>query len=556
MKSFVSPTVGIAILVFLAFGCMREDFLLNDQLQVDGLHPSFAIPLGYTSLNLGNLERAFDSENFIYNEQDAVFAFVYRQEIARLSADQLALISNQDLGFSYELSAGEAAALSALPAGQTFDVTYPADLDLAFENGPEIETITFNDGVLSLDIISTLPQNTVGTLTIPALTLNSFALQVPISLSGNSSTNVDIELDNYVLDLTQGGAGSNFIEVVVDLSITSTGAPANSGDGVSFELTFDFNAFESIYGYLGMPTPYTYLDTQYVDLFKNLLDGTLFFADPHIDLTITNTSGIPFQIYLSGVFAPENQIETELGGIDLTNIPTIIAAPSPGLSGTTLHSITSQGTIPSLSTVLQEGPFELLYETNIQINPNGNAMNWLLDSSYLACVAELFLPFNCYADNFAMADTLDLNFEGILGNDGEGPIDWQDVKRMQLRLVADNGLPIELFGQVYFTDSLFNVIDSLYYDSNSAFLASGYIDFSLDESHPDHGRVLNETRTIRDSELTRDEIRVLIDQQAKKVILKARSNTFGAGAQELVRFYPEYELKMKLSAKIDTEIEL
>ena len=535
---------------------MREEFILNDQLSASGIDPSFAIPLGYTTLNLGDIERAFDSENFIYNEQEAVFAFVYRQEIARLSASQLGLISSQEIGFDVALSDGQASVLNALPAGQTFEFSYPAEIDLSFENGPEIETVTFNNGALILNLASTLPQNAEGTLSIPALTLNGTPLQIPISISANSTLEIEVDLNNYVLDLTQGGSGFNYLLVNVDLAITSSGAPASGGDGVSFELTFDFNAFESIYGYLGTPPAYTFLDTQYVDLFKNLIDGTLFFAEPRIDLTISNASGIPFEINLSGVFAPENQVETALGGPDLTNIPIIIAAPSPGMTGTTLHTITSQGTIPSLSTVLQEGPFELLYETNVQINPLGNVQNWLLDSSYLACTAELFLPFYCYADNFAIADTIDLDFASILGNDGEGPIDWQDVKRMQLRLVADNGLPIEMFGQVYFTDSLYNVIDSLYFDSNSAFLASGFIDFSLPPSHPDHGRVLSETRTIRDSELTRDEITVLLNENAKKVILKARSNTSGASTQELVRFYPEYELKMKLSAKIDTQIEL
>jgi hypothetical protein len=224
--------------------------------------------------------------------------------------------------------------------------------------------------------------------------------------------------------------------------------------------------------------------------------------------------------------------------------------------GYTYHTITSNGTIPTLSAVLDEGPFELIYTSDILINPNGPQQNWVLDSSYLSCTAELILPFYCYADNFTVSDTLDLVFEDILGADDEGALDWNDVKKMQLRLIADNGLPVEMFGQVYFTDSLYNIIDSLYLDPENAFLASGYIDFSLPETHPDHGRVLEKRRTIRDSELTGQRIQHMIAEEARKVILKARSNTAGAAGQELVRFYPEYELKLKLSAKLDTQIDL
>ncbi|NNE55815.1 MAG: hypothetical protein HKN32_07340, partial [Flavobacteriales bacterium] len=85
--------------------------------------------------------------------------------------------------------------------------------------------------------------------------------------------------------------------------------------------------------------------------------------------------------------------------------------------------------------------------------------------------------------------------------------------------------------------------------------APGEIDFTLPESDPNFGKVLSPTRKITDITLTGKQVSDLVDLGAKKIIYRSRGNTSSA-PEEVVKFFPEYTLDIKLSAKVDTNINL
>lgn len=556
MKKF---TGAILISLILA-GCVKEDHYLNDQFQVEGLDPSFALPLAFANLTLSDIEQEFDSENFIYNENEQTFALVYDGELFNLDAEDLQDIDAEAFETAYTLTAPEAAAINLLPEGTTAEIGQTIPLTFNADNGEALDSLRFSGGSLALELESTIPHDVTLFLTIPELTQNGVPFQEFVDFQYPGFTPFDtalaFDLEGYVLDLTQGGMTSNSFTLDIQGFVTSTGETTQAGDEISIDLTLDVTQLASAFGYFGQISAISSVDTQFVDLYRDLEDGILHFADPRINLDIYNSSGIPAQVSVNGVFAPENAQDQQLGGTDLTNFPIIEAASAPGEEAVTEHSFTNAGTIPTLTELLDEGPFELIYTSAININPVGETQNFLLDTSRIRCDVEMILPFYGYADNFSLTDTLELDLADALGVGDEEEISWEDLKQVTLRLVADNGLPIQVEGQVYFTDTLFNVVDSLFQQPWEAVFEQGFVDFSLPEDDPNFGRVLSVTREITDVTLSRDQVRDLLDGDVKKIILKGRANTNQAQNQELVRFYPEYTLGLKLSAKIDTDISI
>lgn len=548
--------VGIAILV----GCVKEKYTLDENFQVTGLDPSFALPLVNTTLNLGNLEQEFDADNFIFNADDQTFALVYSAELFNISAQDLQSFGAQDYNFDYTLDAGEAAAISALPAGSSTTLSETTPITFDAVNGEELDSIRFSGGNFVLDLNSTIPHDLDIVISIPSLTVNGVGLTENVSLSYPGSTpfsdNLSIDLTNYVLDLTNGGTDNNVFDVDLTATITSTGTPTNAGDAISFEMALDLSQFQAVHGYFGQVDVAASVDTQFVNLFRDLNGGVLHFADPRIDLTIFNTSGIPADVSFQGVFAPENSVDQQMGGADLTNFPTIEGAAFPGDEAITLHSFTNAGTTPTLTEILDEGPFELIYTSSLTTNPNGPQQNFLLDTSSVSCSVDMILPFFGFADNFSLADTMDLDLASELGVGENNDLDWEDVKKLTIRLIADNGLPIQVEGQVYFTDTLNNVVDSLFANQFEAIFQQGFVDFSLPTTDPNYGKVISPTRKITDIAISRERLKFLLDNEVKKVILTSRANTNESFNGEVVRFYPEYNVAMKLSAKLDLDINI
>lgn len=546
------------LFALILLACVKEEYRLNDQFEADGIDPSFALPLVSTNLTLSDIEQEFDAENFIYNEEEQTFALVYDGDLFDLTAEDFQSLENQAYEFAYEVSAAEATAINAtaegtsVQIGQSFALSYEAD------DGESLDSIFFSGGSLNISLSSTIPHDLTLFVTIPELTQNGVPVQEFVELDYPGFTPFDaaisIDLTDYVFDLTQGGMTTNSFSAEIEGFVTSTGETTSAGDEITFSMDVELNQFQSIFGYFGQINTVSSVDTQFVDLYRDIEDGILHFANPRIDLDIYNSTGIPVQVSVDGVFAPENAMDQQLGGPDLNNFPLIEAAPAPGEVALTEHSFTNAGTVPTLTELLDEGPFELIYTSQVGINPDGPTENFLLDTSRVQCNVEMILPFYGYADNFSLTDTLELDLADALGVDDDEVLTWEDIRKVTIRLIADNGLPIQVDGQVYFTDTLYNVVDSLFQVPWEAVFQQGFVDFSLPENDPNFGRVLSPTRKITDVSLSREQVRDLLDGDVQRVILRGRANTNQASNEELVRFYPEYTLGLKLSAKVDTDI--
>jgi hypothetical protein len=543
--------------------CVKDRITLDENVSIEGLDPSFAAPLLHVTLNMGDLEQSIDDDDFIYNEENEYFALIYPKELFTLRANDFLDFPSISDDFEFTAGGAEALTMNALATGSTAIFTVQDDLIVLTNSGEELESVVIKTGFLEIDLESEIPHDIDVQLTIPGLTQSGVVFSESVFLDHTGSTpfsaSGSFDISGYTLDLSDGGNTSNFLEVEAQLEVTSTGNNTIVGSDVSIGYSFEQIDYAVVYGNLGQETQVLAVDTQEIKLFEDPNNGILHFEEPSIALNFFNSSGIPFFLEFSSLVAPQNQVAVALTGPDLENLPVIEGATFLGEDMVTTHTITNQGTSPSLSDMFDEGPFKIIYYSEITKNPGGETENFVMDTSRLTLRADVILPFYGYADNFTIADTLDLDLEEELGLIDPNPdevLTYEDIERVTLRIAVDNGLPVQIGLQLLLLDSLNNTVDSVFTNQDyENIFESGVIDFSLPISDPDYGKVIQNTKRTTFIVITQEDVQFWLDNEVKKIIVRAIGNTEMSGSQELVKIYPEYDLDVKVSAKVDTQID-
>ncbi len=114
---------------------------------------------------------------------------------------------------------------------------------------------------------------------------------------------------------------------------------------------------------------------------------------------------------------------------------------------------------------------------------------------------------------------------------------------LRLTLDATNGIPMRVNMQVYFTDSTFQVIDSLFHDDN--LLLPGAVTDSQDKV----AEAASQSKAI---EFTNARLTAI--RPSKHLLVKASVNTKDAASGKYVKFYSYYTVDFKLKVKADLTI--
>jgi len=553
--------IPIATLVLLLGGCMKEEILLEN-MSTPNLTPSLALPLANVTLNLGDIEREVDANNFVYNDNINQFEIVYKDRLFDLTANDMITIPNQSYVSNFTLTGANQAALLALPVGNTINFPFQRTETFNVGNGAQLDSIIIKTGQLQLDFDSDFRHNSIINLTIPSLTLNGNPLQQVINLTYSGSvpvlSNTTIDISGYTLDLTDNNTTFNTFVFSAPVVITNSGNGLTGNERIQTTLGLQINSFDAIWGYLGQQTNILSQDTSRITLFDDLAGGQIHFEDPQLNLIIGNTAGVDVQAQFSAVFAPDNSTTVNLGGVGLNSLPLIARATNPGDTTITTHTINNSNTSPTLSDLLDEGPGKIVYSSTASTNPSGVTNNFVLGDALVWCDAEVILPLYGWARNFTLSDTSDFDAISQLHIDTTGNFSIDDVEQVLIRIIVTNGLPIDAGVQLYFADTNNVVIDSLFKTSIGVenVFEHGIVDFSLPLSDPNYGKVMQETTKTTDIILTQEMLRKLSDNNAQKLIVKSVALTNNANLGQNVKIFPEYNIDVKVSAKVDFNIDL
>ncbi len=546
-------TTALLLLVMVA-SCMKEEVNL-DNLNSDAFNPSFAIPIGTANLKIGRLNS--ETNNFFeLNPSTGLLELTFDAPSFSYGLSDFNLVQNQSFFSSVSMGASEVAAFNSVPTGSSYSFQTSNVSSFSVPGSQQLDSVLINSGNLRFSISSNYTHSLSIVVTIPSLKSNgvSYTSTIVLNYSGTVPVTkmVNLSLAGYSLDLTDGGSNNNTIRISYNTTLTKGATPATTLESIGFNTTIEINDLEEVYGYFGNQN-LTQNDTLETEIFDDILGGTVSFADPRIEMKLTNSAGISFDAKFTSITALQNTQNQNLGGPGLTSIPLIRAAAFIGDSTVTNHTINNANTIPTLTTILDEQPDQIAYATSVQMNPGGFAKNFIAKSSQIKANAKIALPLDFYGVGFKINDTSSAQLEDIIGLDSA---DSESLRSVTIRVVATNGLPIEAGLQVYFMDSSNVALDSLFTSGINSILMPGTVNFSVPTSDPNYGQVSSPSSKTFDVTLTKEQYQSLISNGQSKIAYHTTLKTIGGNSSKNVKVMPNNFIELKVSAKIDLKLSI
>ena len=236
-------------------------------------------------------------------------------------------------------------------------------------------------------------------------------------------------------------------------------AYTDSGERVlmdDFFVVFTNLEYSYAEGFLGTDVYTVAADTIEIDFFNAWANGSVFFEDPKIRLTVFNSFGFPIDADFLYV-----DIETVNDGILPLQSPFIEngininfpAIDEVGETASTVFEFSNENS--NIREVLGAGPVAVYYDLEAIPNPDidTSVRGFMTDSSLLRVQMEVELPIEGFANHFIVFDTLDLDLNTF---------ETDNVEYIEFKLITENETPLGVDLQLYFLDAEANALDSLF----------------------------------------------------------------------------------------------
>lgn len=529
------------VLVLLPFltSCTKDYFDFNKLSDHVDWNPNLAAPAVHSKLTIRDIVQDYDFQHLFVEDSTHFLYLIYNKKVFTLPAAQYVQLPNQSLSVKF---------LSTDFTSQGFPATSPATVTKTMQYtlliqmpGDVFDSITFKSGNFQLDFNSTFQHTGLLTVTFPTIRKNG----LPYSKTVNINTSNGFNYSNTFSDLVDyqfTTPSSNQLACEVTLTLNNSGNLVLPIHKAQVNMSFTDLQYKLIYGYFGNRVISVQEDTVNAEIFNHSLGGKLFFVDPKIKIHLTNSFGVPlgasftdFKIYSSSdqTYYPYS-IPSQFN-------PMVINAPTiPGNDELT-SIVLDTNNFPSIRDVIYNNPRYFYLKTSASMNPpTTNQYNFLTDTSHFSVDLEVELPLWGSSSQWILQDTLDFDFAEY---NKDSVVDMNNIDYVKFNLNILNAMPTEASVQLYFTDSLYNIIDSLFTPQNTEIIQSGVIDAN--------GKVVQPTRKITQVTYTGNRISGL--SNVKKVIVRGTLKTTNNG-NTIVRLYSDNYLDVKLGVQVQARI--
>ncbi len=513
-------------IVFLS-GCVKSDDFNFDKIATSTWDPDIAMPLINSNLTIKDLIGIADSGTFSIDPNHFV-TLIYRNTLYSVHTPDLITIPYQQDNQSIQLNTTDSTTLRTTYVDKIINRTLP----LNFPNNAILTSIGLRNAFLKIGIQSFIPLNGQLTVSIPSLSKNS----IPFIQSVNFTTvngipilQVDsFDLASYVIDLT---TGSNQLGIIYTARFNSPQSMPARVTTLDFNITTGINEITpaSVFGNLGNQQLTINEDTSRITFFDNLQNGSVFFQDPKMTISFFNSFGIPISLNITSIVAHNNN-----GAIlPLYGYPSTVQLPIPSQPGQTAEdSIVLTPTNSNIQPGMAINPNYIVYSlvANTASTPSG----FVLDSSSFNAKVRIDLPLRGYASAFTVQDTADFTLAKI-----------ENIESAVFRINMSNGFPATSLNQIYFTDSNYVVLDSMFMSSQNNIIQSAQID--------NNGIVIAPTFKMSDEPFDSQRLNRLFS--CKKLLLKSVIDTYDS-PNRIVEIYDYYKTTIKIGVRIKLKIKL
>ena len=409
---------------------------------------------------------------------------------------------------------------------------FEVDFDVEDADNVEAHELAILDGFMNFTITSELAFETQIKITIPHALKNGQPFQKDVVVAPGETKENNFDVSDYIFDLTQEDLGFNQILFEFQAIIAYDPDAQATGDMISIIASFDEIEIDYITGYFGQNMVVLDTDTIEIDLFDNTVSGQFQFIDPNLKFTTSNSFGFPVLMDVTEFKSVNlDQTETDIILEGITDGPYVIGYPT--VLGDTVvikNEFTNENS--NIETILNSGTKKVIWGLNALSSPDGPTpdLNFISHESGLEIRTRITVPLKGYTWDWIFTDTLEIEVD-------ENP---EELLELTLRLILDNGFPADGVVQIYMTDSLFQLTDSLF-EEPTQILISGLID--------DLGNVIQSTKTITDILLEEESITNLIEATHLIVFAGMESTNGSPPENQVIEIHEDYTLGLVLSFK-------
>ncbi|OFX88123.1 MAG: hypothetical protein A2W99_10755 [Bacteroidetes bacterium GWF2_33_16] len=532
--------LAIILIAFLFTRCMHDEFQL-DKLNTDvEVEFGFFAPVAYGTLTISDLVQDIDSAVTINTYEDGLLYLSFSDSLFAYSSEAILEVPDQDF-FEYFIESE----FFFPPLWDTVSIEKSENFPFSFSRNEKIDSIKLDAGDMIFNINSEFRHTGKIIISCPTIRKDGHFFSDTIIVddpSGTFTTNNTFPLDGYTIILNDSvGSDSSFLPVDFLVELYREGLNTiNPGDQIEIVATIANLDFDAVFGYIGDYEIMGDASSIELDLFDSeMFDGTIRFADPQINFNIRNSFGVPVEANIERFVSYNSDGDSLQLIMDATVNPYQFEFPTLAEYGET-KSFTwalnaSNTNLPDFMAFL---PSSIEYKIAAASNPDGPgaAYNFVSDDSKLDIDIEFILPIWFRAD-FALMDTIELDLADI-GKDADM------IKQGNILLTANNGTPIDLELQVYFVDSLYAPVDTLFGAGQQPLIAAGILDINNIVQYPG-----TKTSLVQ---YTSEEIKNL--ETVRYAIIKAGLKTPQYDSDVNVKFFDYYTFDFKISVDVDFKI--
>lgn len=490
-----------------------------------------AVPVINAKLSLKDVvENINKTVTNVQEQPDGLYIFYFYDTLNSGYAENLIFLPNQSFSKSFGITLPEAVSLSS---GNITKV-YSDTAQFSTTNNQQLKYIDLKGGNLNFNFSSSFNQSIDLTLTIPSVEQNGTPLTRSYSLSPNSTVSDVINLSGYRISLEGSGNLVNSFIYTIQAKIISNGQPASGTETLTSSFGITNLKYKLMYGSMGSFAFPPYSGNVIIEIFQNAQQGQVTLNNPKFMLTMDNSFGVPGSFSVDTLktkahYGAEVPLQST-GNLKIPGPNTINAPTTPGTDATTYYEL--DNTNSNIVQALQPATSRIDYKITPTIGSQGSN-EFIMDTSNVKIYAEAEIPMDGTIKIFAMSDTA---YNIKLPNQSY-------IESATVKIKTTNSIPMDVWVQAYWLDSLGHKLDSVLTTSTNL-IRAGTID--------QNGKVVSANTQYE--EITYDVNRYNHIKNAKMLMIEGHASSSNNGNTP-VKFYSYNELDVKISVLVKAKVD-
>jgi hypothetical protein len=317
-------------------------------------------------------------------------------------------------------------------------------------------------GNIVAEAISTINDSLFFDYLIPGAVKNGIPFSTSEAVPPNGNNSYSYDFSGYELDLTGvlNDTVNTFVnQLVGNMKYTGNLISMSLNDSLRIRIGTENLTPSYVKGFLGRDTIQIGPDVIELDLFKNVIGGSISFEEADIRMAIENGMGLPGGVVINQVRAENTRTGASvlLTGPNMGNllmIPPAIESPyTPGYYEINLSTAAGHNAEDLLSLL----PDKITYDVMVITNPAGysgvsDLNQFAFTDKSITANLDVSIPLSIISNNLTLMDTVATN---------PAAIKKRNVKSGSLNVVANNGFPLDASLEMYLMDQYYTITDSL-----------------------------------------------------------------------------------------------